>query len=110
MCLIPAVAVSSFVIHATEMEGGTRGVDGDLSPSAEGLIPGGVTVLKNTRGIVARIQGRASCSRGDSRWCSITSNTRRGSSNPGGELVVPGMIPGGVVSRLLLFIPGHLCL
>ena len=25
MCLIPAVAVSSFVIHATEMEGGGGG-------------------------------------------------------------------------------------
>ena len=98
MRLIPAVAVSSFAIHATEMEGGTGGVDGDLSPSAGGLIPGGVTVLKNTRGIVARIQGRASCSRDDSRWCSVTSNTRKGSSNPGGELVVPGMIPGGVAS------------
>ena len=101
MCLIPAVAVSSFVIHATEMEGGggAGGVDGDLSPSEGGLIPGGVTVLKNTRGVVARIQGRASCSRDDSRWCSITSNTRKGSSNPGGELVVPGMIPGGVASH-----------
>ena len=98
MRLIPAVAVS-FVIHAAEMEGGTGGVDGDLSPSAGGLIPGGVTVLKNTRGIVARIQGRASCSRDDSRWYSVTSNTRKGSSNPGGELVVPGMIPSGVASR-----------
>ena len=97
--LIPAVAVSSCVIHATEMEGGAGGVDGDLSPSAGGLIPGGVTVLKNTRGVVARIQGRASCSRDDSRWCSVTSNTRKGSSNPGGELVVPGMIPGGIASR-----------
>ena len=99
MHLIPAVTVSSFAIHATEMEEGTVGVDGDLSPSAGGLIPGGVTVLKNTKGIVARIQGRASCSRGDSRWCSVTSNTRKGSSNPGGELVVPGMIPSGVASR-----------
>ena len=36
MRLIPAVAVSSFAIHDTEMEGGTRGVDGDLSPSAGG--------------------------------------------------------------------------
>ena len=80
------------------MEGGTGGVDGDLSPSAVGLIPGGVTVLKNTRGIVARIQGRAICSQDDSRWCSVTSNTRKGSSNPGGELVVPGMIPSGVAS------------
>ena len=99
MRLIPAVVVSSFVIHATEMEGGTGGVDGDLSPSAGRLIPDGVTVLKNTRVIVARIQGRASCPRDDSRWCSVTSNTRRGSSNPGGELVVPGMIPSGVASR-----------
>ena len=56
MCLIPAVAVSSFVIHATEMEGGIGGVDGDLSPSAGGLIPGGMTVLKNARGVVARIR------------------------------------------------------
>ena len=72
MRLIPAVAVSSFVIHATEMEGGTRGVDGDLSSFAGGLIPGGVTVLKNTRGVVARIRG---------------------------EPAVPGMIPGGVASR-----------
>ena len=103
MRLIPAVVVSSFAIHATEMEGwgggGNGGVDGDLSPSAGGLIPSGVTVLKNTRGIVAKIQGRASCSRDDSRWCSVTSNTRKGSSNPGGELVVPGMIPSGVASR-----------
>ena len=82
MFLIPAVAVSSFVIHATEMEGGDRGVVGDFSPSAAGLIPGGVTVLKNTRGVVARIRGRASCSRDDSRWYSVTSNTREGSSNP----------------------------
>ena len=80
------------------------GVDGDLSLSAGGLIPGGVTVLKNTMDIVARIQGRASCSQEDSRWCSVTSNTRRGSSNLGGELVVPGMILGGVVSRS---IPGR---
>ena len=99
MRLIPAVAVSSFAIHTTEMEGWTGGVDGDLSPSAGGLIPGGVMVLKNTRGIVARIQGRASCSRDDSRWCSVTSNTRKGSSNPGGELVVPGMSPSGVASH-----------
>ena len=49
MRLIPAVVVSSFTIHATEMEGGTGGVDGDLSPSAGGVIPGGVTVLKNTK-------------------------------------------------------------
>ena len=48
---------------------------------------------------MARIQGRASCSRDDSRWCSVTSNTRKGSSNPGRELVVPGMIPSGVASR-----------
>ena len=81
------------------MERGTGGVDGDLSPSAGGLIPGGVTVLKNARGIVARIQGRASCFLDDSRWCSVTSNTRKGSSNPGGELVVPGMIPSGVAPR-----------
>ena len=54
------------------MEGGARGVDGDLSPSAGGLIPGGVTVLKNTRGVVARIHG---------------------------EPAVPGMVPGGVASR-----------
>ena len=95
-------------------------------------------VLKNTRGVVARIQGRASCSGDDSRWCSVTSNNREGSSNlerelvvlgviPGGvashpipgrvvrtwsgELVVPGMIPGGVASMISLFIPGHrLCL
>ena len=39
-------------------------------------------VLKNIRGIVAQIRGRASCSRDDSRWCSVTSNTREGSSNP----------------------------
>ena len=56
-------------------------------------------VLKNTRGIVALIQGRTSCSRDDSRWYSVTSNTRKGSSNPGGELVVPGMIPSGVASH-----------
>ena len=56
---------------------------GDFSPSAGGLIPGGVTVLKNTRGVVARIRGRANCSRDDSRWYSVTSNTREGSSNPG---------------------------
>ena len=28
----------------------------------------------------------------------------------GRELMVPGMIPGGVASRPLLFILGHLCL
>ena len=72
MCLIPAVAVSLLVIHATEMEGGTGGVNGDFSPSAGGLIPDVVTVLKNTRGVVARIRG---------------------------EPTVPGMIPGGVASR-----------
>ena len=79
---IPAVAVLSFVIHTTEMEGGDRGEDGDLSPSTMGFIPGGVTVLKNTRGVVARIRGRANCSQDDSRWYSVTSNTREGSSNP----------------------------
>ena len=42
-----------------------------------GLIPGGVTVLKNTRGVLAQTGG-ARCSRDDSRWYSVTSN----SSNP----------------------------
>ena len=50
---------------------------GDLSPSAGGLIPGGVTVLKNTSGVVAQT---------------------------GGEPAVPGMIPGGIAPHL---IPGR---
>ena len=81
------------------MEGGARGVDGDLPSSAGRLIPGGVTVLKKYQGCSGSNPGRANCSWEDSRWCSITSNTRKGSSNPGGELVFPGMIPSGVVSR-----------
>ena len=106
--LIPAAAVFPLVIHATEMEGGggAGGVDGDLSPSAEGLIPGGVTVLEKYQGCSGSNPGRANCSREDSRWCSVTSSARKGSSNPGGELVFPGMIPDGVTSRLLLFIAG----
>ena len=47
-------------------------MDGDLSPSAGGLIPGGVAVLKNTLGVVAQT---------------------------GGEPAVPGMIPGGIASH-----------
>ena len=82
MFLIPAVAVSYFVIHATEMEGGTGEELVTSHLLQRGLIPGGVTVLKNTRGVVARIRWRASCSRDDSRWYSATSNTREGSSNP----------------------------
>ena len=108
VCLIPAVAVSLLVIHATEMEGGGGGVDGDFSRSAGGLIPGGVTVLKNTRGVVARIRGEPT----------VPGMIPGGVASrpiPGGvvrtlgwELVFPGMIPGGVASRLLLFIAGHL--
>ena len=41
-----------------------------------------MTVLKNTRGVVARIRGRASSSRDDFRWYSVTANTREGSLNP----------------------------
>ena len=40
---IAAVAVYRVLKIATETEGGDRGVDGDFSPSAAGLIPGGVT-------------------------------------------------------------------
>ena len=43
---IAAVAVYRVLKSATETEGGGgggRGVDGDFSPSAAGLIPGGVT-------------------------------------------------------------------
>ena len=69
---ILAVAVLSFGIHATEMEGGTGEQTGDLSLSARELIPGCVTVLKNTRGVVAQT---------------------------GGEPAVPGMIPGGIASH-----------
>ena len=98
MGLIPAAAVFPLVIYATEMEGG-GGVDGDLSPSVGGLIPGGVTVLEKYQGCSGSNPGRANCSREDSRWCSITSNTRKDSSNPGGELVFPGINPSGVVSR-----------
>ena len=83
VCLIPAAAVFLLIIHATEMKGGAGGVDGDLSPSAGGLIPDGVTVLKKYQGCSGSNPGRANCSREDSRWCSVTSNTRKGSSNPG---------------------------
>ena len=95
-----------------------------------------MTVLKKYQGCSGSNPGRANCSREDSRWCSVLSNTRKGSSNPGGEPVFPGMIPSGVVSRpipgrvvrtlggelvfpgmipggvasCLLFIAGHLCL
>ena len=99
MRLIPAVAVSSFVIHATEMEGGTGGVDGDLSPSAGGLIPGGVTVLKNTRGVVARIRGEPAVPGMIPGGVASRPIPGRVVRTLGGELVFPGMIPSGVVSR-----------
>ena len=67
--LIPATAVFPLVIHATEMEGGAGGVNGDLSPSAGGLIPSGVAVLKKYQGGSGTNPGRANCSREDSRWC-----------------------------------------
>ena len=94
-----------------------------------------MTVLEKYQGCSGSNLGRANCSREDSRWGGVTSNTRKGSSNPGGELVFlgmipsgvvfrpipgrvvqtlggelvfPGMIPEGVASRLLLFIAGHL--
>ena len=63
------------------MEGGTGESTGDLSPSAGGLIPGGVTVLNNTRGVAAQTGWRASCSRDNSRWRSV--------------------------KKTVLFIPGH---
>ena len=75
MGLIPAAAVFPLVIHATEMEGGGGGgggageVDGDLSPSAGGLIPSGVAVLKIYQGGSGSNPGRANCSQEDSRWC-----------------------------------------
>ena len=56
-------------------------------------------VLEKYQGCSGSNPGRANCSREDSRWCGVTSNIRKGSSNPGGELVFPGMIPSGVVSR-----------
>ena len=58
-----------------------------------------MTVLEKYQGCSSSNPGRANCSREDSRWCGVTSNTRKGSLNPGGELVFPGMIPSGVVSR-----------
>ena len=77
-------------------------------PTVPGKIPGGVMILKKYQGGSGSSPGRANCSREDSRWCSATSNTRKGSSNPGGELVSPGIDPSGVASCLLLFIEGHL--
>ena len=132
--LISAAAVCPLVIHATEMEGGGESMvtshllQGDLfqvvwrswrntrevaarilgEPTVPGKIPGGVMVLKKYQGGSGSSPGRANCSREDSRWCSPTSNTRKGSSNPGGELVFHGIDPSGVASRLLLFIEGHL--
>ena len=133
--LIPAAVVLPLVIHATEMEGGqgesmvtSHLLQGDLfqavwrswrnirevvarilgEPTVPGKIPGGVTVLKKYQGGSGSNSGRANCSREDSRWCSVMSNNRKGSSNPGGELVFPGIGPRGVASRLLLFIAGHL--
>ena len=77
-------------------------------PTVPGKIPGGVASRPNTR------KGSSNPGRGtgvswyDSKWCSVPSNTRKGSSIPGRGTVFPGMIPGGVASRLLLFIAGHL--
>ena len=73
------------------MEGGTGEWTGDLSPSAGGLIPGGVTVLNNTRGVAAQSGWGASCSRDNSRWCSVTSNTREEWLEPlAGSRLFPG--------------------
>ena len=112
------------------------GVDGDLSPSAGGLIPGGVTVLKNSRGVVARIQGEPTVPgmipggiasrpipgkvvrtwRGtggswyDSKWCSVLSNARKSSSNPGRETGDSWHDSRWCSVPSFLFIAGHLCL
>ena len=58
-----------------------------------------MTVLEKYQGCSGSNPGRANYSREDSRWCGVTFNTRKGSLNPGGELVFPGMIPNGVMSR-----------
>ena len=48
---------------------------------------------------MARIQGEPTVPGKIPGGVASRPNTRKGSSNPGGELVFPGMIPSGVVSR-----------
>ena len=71
MVPIPAVAVIYSLKALLKWKGGAGEQTGNLSPSAGGLIPGGVTVLNNTRGVAAQTGWGASCSRDNSRWCSV---------------------------------------
>ena len=78
---------------------GDRGVDGDLSPSAGGLIPGGVPVLKNTRGVVAQTGGEPAVSRMIPGGIASHPIPGRVVRTLSGKLAVPGMMTGGVASK-----------
>ena len=91
------------------MEGGDRGVDGRPLAFCRGTYSRWCDGPEEYQGCSCSNRWGASCSWDNSRWCSITSNTREG------KLVVPEMIPGGEASKrpfclyqvtIFLFIPG----
>ena len=72
MRLISAVAVSSCAIHATEMEGG-QGESMVTSHLLQGTYSRWCDGPEEYQGYSGSNPGKASCSRDDSRWCSVTS-------------------------------------
>ena len=74
---ILVVAVSAFAIHATKMEGetGEKMVTSHLLQGTDSRWCDGP---EEHQGVVAQNRWGASCSLDDSRWYSVTSNTREG--------------------------------
>ena len=97
--LIPAAAVFPFIIHATEMEGGQ-----EESMVTSHLPRGDLFQVvwrswRNTRDVVARIQGEPTVPGKIPGGVASRAIPGRVVRTLGGELVFPGMIPSGVVSR-----------